>query len=111
MFIDKVELRILKKGSGVSGSLRRVLAIQWTVKSAAEPRMLRYLAQCANQVGSAYRRRHGGEEMDHFRKMARRLVILVSMSPTRSAGPIRNDTSKPFAAKSRRGKIMLCLVS
>ena len=36
------------------------------------------------------------------------LVILVSMFRTRSAGPIKNDTSKPFVAKSRPGKILPC---
>ena len=113
MFTDKVELKDFEKQDPeYQDLLRRVLAIQADCEIGGPNLYVKdILPNAPTKLDQLIVARTAAEEMDHFRKWPAWPVILASMFPTRSAGPIKNDTLKPFVARSKPGKISLCLDS
>jgi hypothetical protein len=103
MFTDKVELKDFEKQDPeYQDLLRRVLAIQADCEIGG-PNL--YVKDILPNAPTKL------DQLIVARTAAAWLVILASMSPTRSAGPIKNDTLKPFVARSKPGKILPCLDS
>ena len=107
MFTDKVELKDFEKQDPeYQDLLRRVLAIQADCEIGGPNLYVKdILPNAPTKLDQLIVARTAAEEMDHYRKMARLAGdIGVDVSYV-LAGPIRNDTLKPFVVRLILGRL------
>jgi hypothetical protein len=94
MFRDKIELKDFEKmDPEYQELLRRVLAIQSDCEIGGPHLYVKdMLPNAPTKLDQLIVARTATEEVDHYRKMARRQATSASMSPTFLAGQIRNAT-------------------